>query len=51
MLIASVLGLIAGLFGILSVIRISKGKIVTASVCGIISAVIAAAAFGRDGTA
>ena len=43
MLIASVLGLIAGLFGILSVIRISKGKIVTASVCGIISAVIAAA--------
>ena len=39
MLIASVLGLIAGL----SVIRISKGKIVTASVCGIISAVIAAA--------
>ena len=37
------LGLIAGLFGILSVIRISKGKIVTASVCGIISAVIAAA--------
>ena len=43
MLLASVLGLIAGLFGILSVIRISKGKIVTASVCGIISAVIAAA--------
>ena len=43
MLIASVLGLIAGLFGILSVIRISKGKIMTASVCGIISAVIAAA--------
>ena len=43
MLIASVLGLIAGLFGILSVIRISKGKIVTASVCGIISAVIAVA--------
>ena len=43
MLLASVLGLIAGLFGILSVIRISKGKIVTASVCGIISAVIAVA--------
>ena len=43
MLIASVLGLIAGLFGILSVIRISKGKIVTASVCGIISAVVAVA--------
>ena len=43
MILASVLGLIAGLFGILSVIRISKGKIVTASVCGIISAVIAAA--------
>ena len=41
MILASVLGLIAGLFGILSVIRISKGKIVTASVCGIISAVIA----------
>ena len=43
MILASVLGLIAGLFGILSVIRISKGKIVTASVCGIISAVIAVA--------
>ena len=43
MLLASVLGLIAGLFGILSVIRISKGKIVTASVCGIISAVLAVA--------
>ena len=43
MILASVLGLIAGLFGILSVIRISKGKIVTASVCGIISAVVAAA--------
>ena len=43
MLLASVLGLIAGLFGILSVIRISKGKIVTASVCGIISAVVAVA--------
>ena len=43
MILASVLGLIAGLFGILSVIRISKGKIVTASVCGIISAIIAVA--------
>lgn len=43
MLLASVAGLLAGLFGLLCIGKISSGKIGTATVCGYISAVLAIA--------
>lgn len=43
MLIASVLGILAGLFGLLCIGKISGGKIGAATVCGYISAILAIA--------
>lgn len=43
LLLASVLGILAGLFGLLCIGKISGGKIGTATVCGYISAILAIA--------